>query len=77
MFPANATKVSSTFYGPPDRPFKVDVYKIKLLGLDAYITANPDPIDKNVCFPISDVLYGQLKINGTSGETLILQLNNL
>lgn len=62
--PANATKVTSSFYGTPDRPFKVEVYKTKLLNLDAYVSVNPDPTDNKVCLPIAEVLYGQTKMEG-------------
>ena len=65
---ANATKVTSSYYGPPDRQFKVDIYQSKLLGLDAYISVNPDPNNDRICFPMSEVLYGQMMYKGKLGR---------
>ena len=57
---ANATKVLSSYYGSPDRPYKIEVYRTQILGMNAYLTVNPDPKDVNVCMPIGEVLYGQI-----------------
>ena len=64
--------MTSSFYGSPDRPFQIDVYKTKLLNLEAYVSVNPDPTDKKVCLPIGQVLYGQTKIEGKLGERQIV-----